>query len=699
MNRIASSLQIRQARRVFLRLALAVGILPGTLAAQPKIFYISPGGSDLNDGRTIATPFFSIARGIDSASAGDTVFLLPGTYQEIINITQKDGIAETPLCILAYDRSPGQRPVIDGGATVPSNDNTTNFWMLIQNSSWIEFDGIEFINGWTDPIRIINSSYLTFNGCIFSGGKAVITALGSGTHHVLVQNCYWDQGGQYLWELITDATGTDAWTSMHHGLLQYYNGTLVNIKGTGGVVVIRNNTIVNAFNGIRWSAQNGYDANIEIYDNSVSNIRDNDFEPENYTYNLHIYHNRSHNIHKTMSVDHVRGGYIYYYGNQITSDNDSWSHLVCTSFWKVYGAGTDNLNYPMYAFNNSFCGEGKVFPMDAGTMAVQLKHFNNAYYINGSRTWVLDAVDSTVEFDFDVSNKPWPPNILNRGQEPHGAITDVQFIDTKGFDLRLKATSPAIDQGTPISIPELGWTQTFEGSAPDIGAFEGEDLQEGPPFRFRLASGMDVAYTEKPRIVRSRLSANTLSLSFSVPLDPTTVIASAIGITDNGTSIHVLAVSLSDGNYLMNIELEPGKVSDPRDLAVNFNPLPKGIDGESATLWAATLASYKRASTTSVTRSQPRPSAGRTVELHIYPNPLNAQGHISVRIPSSLAGAQVAMLQIFDILGRKLIEQVHSPLREGLELSMNLGQLSSGTYFVVLRIADQMVAKKFIVLK
>ncbi len=690
---------ILSGKRAPFRMVSVAFIFSEVLFAQSKTFYVSPTGSDLNNGLDVASAFMSVARGINAASAGDTIYLLPGTYREIVKVLQRKGIAEKPLCIYGYYGSAGQRPVIDGGAAIPSNNNSTNSWVTIEGSDWIEIGNIEFRNGWTNPIRVVSSSYLTFNGCYFYGGKRVISATGSSTHHLLVQNCYWDQGGEYLWRLVTDPAGNDAWTSMHEGLLQYYNGSLVDLTGTGGSVVIRNNTIINAFNGIRWSARKGYDTNIEIYDNYVANIRDNDFEPEYYTFNLHIYHNRSHDIHRTMSVDHVQGGDIYYYGNCITSDTDSWSNQVCTSFWKVYGAGADNLTYPMYAFNNSFCGVGKIFSMAAGTIAVQVKHFNNAYYITGDRRWVLDSVDSTDVFDFDISNKSWPANIVDRSQEQHGVVNDVRFVDSRNFDMRLMPTSPAIDKGTRMSFPEFGWTQSFNGSGPDLGAYEGDDLQEGPPFRFRLLPGMSVMYTERPRIVRSRINGNSLSFSFSGPLDPTTVSTSAITLTEQGVPINIISMSLSDDNYRMNIEIDPSREINEGLLAVAFNPPPKATNGENATLWAASLPSYKKPITTTVPYSRSARKTERALSLDVYPDPLNGEQRVSFRIPSSFADAQVAVFRIYDILGRELKQKTHSPLRDGIELSMDVDRLVTGTYFAVVQIGDQSISKKFIVLK
>jgi hypothetical protein len=668
------------------------------LPAQPKSIFVSPSGSDSNDGLSLARPIKSINFGLNLASAGDTVYLLPGTYREIAKIVQRKGIAERPLCLYSYYSLPESRAVIDGGAVTPSNTNLTNIWMDIENSDWIEIGGIEFRNGWTNPVQVINSSYLTFNNCYFSGGKRVIVASGASSHHLLVQNCYWDQGGNYLWKLVADPAGADAWTSMHEGALQYFNGSLIDFSGTGGSVVVRNNTIVNAFNGIRWSAQKNCDANVEIYDNVVSNIRDNDFEPENFTFNLHIYHNYSHNIHKTMSVDHVQGGYIYYYGNRVTSDIDSWSNSICSSFWKVYGEGALNLTYPMYAFNNSFCGVGKVFAMDAGTLAAQVNHFNNAYYITGSRTWMVDAVDSTDHFDFDISNKTWALNLSNRNQEKNGLVDDIQFANVKTFDLHLKPTSVGIDRGTQMSFQEFGWTQSFQGTAPDVGAYEGADIQEGPPFRFRIPPGVLSTYTEKPRIVRSRVAGNTLALFFSAPIDPSTVSASAALVTLSGAPLRVVSLSLSDDNYTMNIGIEPGRTLNEQSLAVGFNPLPKGANGETATLWGAALAAYRKPILTAVAEPKPSQPAQAKLSADIYPNPISRQSRVSVRVPS-LPGAVSGRMRIFDVLGRILEERSLTQLKDTFDFDVPLERYSAGTYFLVVQIGDQQISKKFVVLK
>ncbi|MBS1566049.1 MAG: glycoside hydrolase family 88 protein, partial [Bacteroidetes bacterium] len=329
-------------------------------------------------------------------------------------------------------------------------------------------------------------------------------------------------------------------------------------------------------------SKKGFDANAEIYDNELHNIRDNDFEPEHYAYNMHIYHNRSYNIHKTMSVDGTGGGYIYYYGNIVSMDSSEWAKKICTGFWKIY-AGEDSLEYPMYAFNNSFSGYGKAFNVMEGH-ARMLKHYNNAYHFAGPGDWVMNLPDKTNDFDYDMSNRPWSATMRTAGFEKHGKIADPLYDDAHSLTLSKK--SPAIDAGKIMSFPELGWKQTYKGKAPDIGAYDNRELVDGPPFRFRMPPGAAFSYKERPRIVRYKKAGNTLTLWFSAPLNPATVHASAIHIVENGSDIAVRKCSFPHNPYELVMEMEGAAFID---FAIAFDTLPVGSNGQPVTYWASAL--------------------------------------------------------------------------------------------------------------
>ncbi|KAB2837714.1 MAG: DUF1565 domain-containing protein, partial [Melioribacteraceae bacterium] len=231
-------------------------LLNAAVSAQTNKYYVSQNGSDLNSGLSISNPFQNITTAINAASAGDTVFVLPGLYQSITEIKEKHGLPEKPIVIISYYSNPENFPVVDGGATSPGLDLNYD-WIHINNSSWIEIIKMKFRNGWTNPIHVNNSTYISFKRCKFYGGKRVINVSGASAHHILVEECYWDQGGEFLWKLVSDDKGVDAWTSMHHESMSYFNGSLIDFSGSGGSMVIRRNKIINSFNALRWRGQQG----------------------------------------------------------------------------------------------------------------------------------------------------------------------------------------------------------------------------------------------------------------------------------------------------------------------------------------------------------------------------------------------------------------------------------------------------------
>lgn len=549
--------------------------------------YVSNSGDDNNNGLSKNKPKKSISSALALSLPGDSILLMSGTYFGQVDIL-KNSEPDKPIIIKSFSSKPDEFAVIDGNAPKPSI-GASNLWLNIKSSSWLVFENLRFQNGWEDPISISDSSYLTFSNCYFSGGRRVIYATGTSTHHILVQNSYWDQGGDALWKMQKAPNGEDAWTEMHHGSLSFFNGSLFCPKGTGGSHVIRANKVVNAFNGFRWKGVDSsekpslnLDSNIEVYDNDISNIRDNDIEPEGSVYNLHVYHNRTNNAHKTMSVDGVIGGYLYYYGNTVTSDTkDPWAASIATGWWKVY----NKLSYPMYAFNNSFYGNSRAFSSMDGE-ARYLKHFNNAYCFTGSsRTWDLNKWDKTMEFDYDCSNKAWPDNIKKNNQEQHGIIGDPGFTDGSKLDFRLKQSSPCLDAGRVLEIPEFNWKQAYEGKSPDIGAFENDRLVEGPPFKFMSPPG-GVSYAERPRIARHRFENGSLRLYFSADLKPDSITASDVRLKSESKTAPAEKITFTGTRELLINTSEP---LTENKYKIEFKKMPIGADGESATCWASTI--------------------------------------------------------------------------------------------------------------
>ena len=158
-----------------------------------KIFFVSVNGNDDNGGLSIIQSFKTINKALKLAEAGDTVFVLSGIYNETVSFDNKNGEPDNPIVLSGLPDNEKDFPVIDGGEINPTEDSSS-YWMFITSSNRISINRLKFKNAWAYPILIKNSSYITFNLCRFWGGKRVINAEGDLTNHLLIENCFWDQG-------------------------------------------------------------------------------------------------------------------------------------------------------------------------------------------------------------------------------------------------------------------------------------------------------------------------------------------------------------------------------------------------------------------------------------------------------------------------------------------------------------------------
>ena len=538
-------------------------------------YYISPDGVDDNSGLTPKKSLASIEYAFDLAKAGDTLLLLPGKYYQQNLIKNKHGLPDQPITIISAAKNPVEFAEIDRQSLPSSVANNEGF--VFENCSWINIENIVFRNCWASVIYLRHSNYISIRGCHFTTGKRVIHAVGNGTHHVLVENCY-IQHPDEVWR-------GWSWESLHHGKVGYYNGALLHPNQSGGGHVMRGNTIINLFNAFRTRPISiKEDGNTEIYNNILTNIRDNEFEPETWAWNMHYYHNRHVNIHKMFSIDGVKGGNIYIYGNTYTQTTDPWAIEEVSGIFKYK---TGPITYPTYAFNNSYYTEAQVMKRGEASNHL-LKHYNNAYYFfDGENRFRISDWRKGYDFDYDCINQDWTANIYNHQQEKNGLkLTDPQFVNGLEGDFRLQKGSPCIDAGKTIQFTEFQWTQSYDGSAPDIGAFENGKLVEGPPFRF-IPSPEGALYAERPRITRHKIESNKLWLYFSAPLATQSITNEDITVFQNGKKQSVNKISFPNNNYEMLISLNQALSSEA--LSIHFENKPFGENGLPLTYWASTI--------------------------------------------------------------------------------------------------------------
>lgn len=646
---------------------------------QGNDYFVSTEGNDQNSGLSISDPLQSIKQALQFSQAGSHIYLLPGKFTEKISINNKNGEPDLPITIMSYYNDWDRFAIIDREAA-PSN-NASFYGVDMTGSSWIVLKNLKFCNCWAYVVRIQSSHYISIIGCDIYGGKRAIYPTGTQCHHFLVENCTWEQDPK-VWTLFD-------WTEMHHGAMEYYNGALFHPSGTGGGYVVRHNTIKNVFNAFRTKPDRyAEDGNGEFYGNTISNVADNDFEPEGWAWNIHYYHNRLHNIHKLYSIDEVRGGSIYIYGNVITQSKDKNAVDKVSGIFKFKDGP---LTEPCWAFNNSYFTEAKVLKEKEATNHY-LKHFNNAYYFfSGSNRFRLSGWQLGYEFDNDCINQSWPAHINNNNQEENGLEnTNPLFVDAENRDFHLKAKSPCIDAGRVLMFPEFEWIQSFEGNAPDIGAFEGDALVEGPPFRDRKPPGAEF-YTERPRIVSHKIKDNELVLYFSAELNQNDVSKGQFLLYQNNEQVPVQSVSFPNHGYELVLTFQQELAED--SLFFEMNPVPTGVNGKSATHWASTLPRFS-ASTTGI-KKQGTGKSRVNLKLLIYPNPVN--GIIRFDLPEEMQSIEAAsILIIYDTRGRLVMQQ---KAEHSGHYNVDTSKLSSGIYFARVKNKNHMVRTKFTVIK
>jgi hypothetical protein len=110
--------------------------------AQSGTYYVSTAGSDSNPG-TLNAPWRTIQHAADVVTAGATVYVFGGVYNELVTFPAS-GTASAPITFESY---PGQTAVIDGsGLKCCGSSGTQGLVTIAGNLSFITISGFELRN-------------------------------------------------------------------------------------------------------------------------------------------------------------------------------------------------------------------------------------------------------------------------------------------------------------------------------------------------------------------------------------------------------------------------------------------------------------------------------------------------------------------------------------------------------------------------
>lgn len=400
---------------------------------QPKRYYISPTGNDANSAtqaQNIATPWKTIAKGWTVLVAGDTLYMRGGTYpgQSQINLTGRSGTAAANIQILNY---PGEFPVLDYTTSTDPNPKTG---LQLQNANFIHLKGLRITGipqqnaGYNYAMLMLNDNNCIIENCTFDhiGGDGL--SIGACTNN-LIYNC-------------------DAYDNQDPLSPAPYNGSngfsIPNqVPGTSGG---------NVFRGCRawWNCDDGFDTfktmDFVTFDSCWSFW--NGYIPETFT--------------PAGNGDGFKVGQ---------------AKSLQTTLLRLY---TRNL-----AFENRFIGFDQNFT--GPTLEFPVTLYNNTAYKNVFLGFFFSLPPvNIIKNNIAASNVGGQVNIGAQSTQSNNSwqgftVNDAQFqsvssVGTNGPRqangalpnlpyLKLAATSNFIDRGVNVGLP-------FNGSAPDLGAFE-----------------------------------------------------------------------------------------------------------------------------------------------------------------------------------------------------------------------------------
>ncbi|MFN8643124.1 MAG: DUF1565 domain-containing protein [Candidatus Binatia bacterium] len=128
----------------------------GQGSSQPQTFYVSPSGSDRNNGLSPDRPFRTLGRAVDGLQPGDTVYVAPGTYTppaaqpggkppaEVVEIKGLAGTLDAPIAIIA---DPGGEQTGAAPGDVVVDGEGVAVGLRVSRSTPVILDGFRVVPG------------------------------------------------------------------------------------------------------------------------------------------------------------------------------------------------------------------------------------------------------------------------------------------------------------------------------------------------------------------------------------------------------------------------------------------------------------------------------------------------------------------------------------------------------------------------
>jgi parallel beta-helix repeat protein len=443
--------------------------IQGLLGLQPiyaATYYVSPSGADTNTGTSLSTPVKTIKNALSKAkTSSDIVYVMTGTYTERVSIGQSG------ITLSAY---PNNKPVIDGGTTLPSSDWSELLSVMGNNNT---------VSGFEVKNCNITGAHVGGYGIAIEGHHNTVSKMN--VHHswetgVLVHGDYNIVEDSVIWQnAFRNSTNTGQVTSgWAMGMSVARNPAADALKaGITSYAILRRNTVFN-----NWGE------GLSCFEADHCTIEDN-VAYDNWTINLYLSNTTNNLVQRNMvyvsskpaipTRRNTAPGAITLadeLANKPRSANNTVinnliynSDLDAFSWTEVANSGLNNV-----LIANNTIVDGGLFTGSGGSPAI----VNTNSQIKNN---IILGTDSAVpnKSGITFANNNWSvlppvlastnitgdPKIARTGTTAPGTLTPDYF--------KLLAGSPMIGAGIPVA----GVTTDFlkvarKANAPDIGAYE-----------------------------------------------------------------------------------------------------------------------------------------------------------------------------------------------------------------------------------
>ncbi|WP_136656563.1 right-handed parallel beta-helix repeat-containing protein [Nitratireductor sp. XY-223] len=491
----------------------------------------------------------NLAKRCAKLRAGDRLVLEPGLYGKPLVLTGIRGTAHDPIIIEAEEGA-----VFTGGLSLKKYGRRANLIAMRRQAAGyypsvgqtadeaafalircqhIILRDLKFLRCWPTAVYLDECQHITLDRLTFREGAIAIGANGLTTRDVTVCNCDWKQdvsAGNEMWNTVP-------WRLVHgskkntggiavdpDGDYRAWDGDFFRAWDVAGNIIIRNNRISDAFNGIHFfnrvdhlapgidaaglDFNNGRraSANVLIEGNTFTRIRDNAIEPEDYAWNWVIRHNTFADCYRPFSFELQRAGWFYVYGNYGWLNNppsmqpEPGERTRCSHF--KLGGGQRNEGGIHVFFNSWYYRTGKgIFPKGA---LGRLRHFNNAIGFGDpdnarmfGKTGALTGISATVPAP-DFNDDPDTHFTRKWGKGDFDIVFDGDLVEDREFPTVLRSKGFALGDRSKGGSPEFAHPEALR---PDLSISAGSaayggsiamtiDLPDGG--RFEVAEGLNI---------------------------------------------------------------------------------------------------------------------------------------------------------------------------------------------------------------